>query len=224
MKWSDIVYYQGRRVNRGTLAIIEAANILLSAKKFGNERSPLTLVQGSYNGGGVSASAGTHDGGGAGDTSAYNVENRERVFRLLGTAYYHRKAVYGLWNAHGHFIVDGDGTASAGAKRQVLKYRGRKDALASNGPDTGYKMLVFPLFVAPWRPKGKTGVFYIKHTQKAFHQPTRKSQVYKTLSRGKRFTVIARVRVGKTYWAVNPNGLFVPASALSARKPQAAQK
>lgn len=220
MQWSDVVSYQGRKVNRGTKAILDVANIILKSKRYGGETSPVTVVQGGYNKGGVVQSAGTHDGGAAFDTSAFNIKNRERLFRILGVGYYDRLAIRGVWARHGHGIVDGDGTASRGAKAQIVSYHKRRNALANNGPDTGYKMLVFPLFVAPWKANGKPGVFYLKKNQRAYEQPTTKSKVLRSLNKGQKFTVIARLRVGKTYWGINQNGLLVQMSSLVSKRPK----
>lgn len=220
MKWSDKVKYGHFTVNRGTKAILDAANIILKSKRYGGEKSPITLHQGSYNRGGVAASGDTHGAGAAFDCSSHNIKKRERLFRILGVAFYYREALKGVWIAHGHGIVDGDGTASAAAKGQVVAYRKRRNALANNGPDTGYKMHAFPLFVAPWTANGKPGVRYLQRNANTWEQPSSKSKKLGPLKKGAKFTVVAVVRTGtKTYWGINPNGLIVPMSALGKKKP-----
>lgn len=218
-KWSDRVTYQGRRVNRGTKAVLDAANVMLSQKKFGGESSPITLIQGSYNGGVVAQSAGTHDGGGAFDLTAHNAANRLWVLRLLGAPTWDRKTIPRVWNRHLHGLVQGDGTTSEGAKRQLRAYKNGKNGMAGNGPDDGPRLSVVPYFVAPWKKAGATGVFYLKQRHKAYKEPSKKAKVLRTLPKGKRFTVVARVRVAGKYWAINFNGLCVPASVLTSRRP-----
>lgn len=219
MAWADRKTYQGKAVNAGTLAIINAANQLLRSSYFGGEKSNLTLTQGGYNRGGVSASAGTHDGGGAIDITAHNWKNREKVFRLLGVAMWDRPTLPGVWSHHIHGIVCGDGTASAGAKRQVTAYYKRRNGLANNGTDRGYKMLVFPLFVDPAKSVGKPGVRYLKQDFTSREQPTTKAKSRGLIKKGSKFTVVAVVNVSGNYWAINVDGKFVPTSALTTKKP-----
>src|SRR6478735_12712799 len=70
------------------------------------------VLQGSYNRGGVGASAGTHDGGGAVDISvkgwsyAYK-RHVEKEGRLAGFAAYYRYALPGVWSEHIHAIAVG---------------------------------------------------------------------------------------------------------------------
>src|SRR6478735_293648 len=100
------------------------------------------VVQGSYNKGGVSQSAGTHDGGGALDISVYGwsyAHKRwvEKQGRLAGFAAYYRETIPGLWTEHIHAIAVGDPELSSGARNQVRNYYDGDNALASHRPDTG---------------------------------------------------------------------------------------
>lgn len=219
MAWSNRTRYQGKPVNKGTLAILNAANKLVRSSYFGKETSNITLVQGGYNRGGVAASAGTHDGGGAIDITAHNWRNREKVFRLLGVAMWDRPTLPGVWSHHMHGIVCGDGTASAGAKRQVTAYYKRRNGLANNGADRGYRMLVFPLFVDPEKSVGKPGVKYLTKDYTSREQPTTKSKSRGAIKKDAKFTVVAVVNVNGTYWSINVDGRFVPSSILTSTEP-----
>lgn len=222
-KWSDRVTYQGKPLNRGTLEIMKAANIILqNSPYYGKEKSDVTLVQGSYNRGGVSQSAGTHDGGGAIDVTAFNITNRVKVYRLLGVAFWDRKTLPGVWSRHGHGIVVGDGTASRGGLSQVTDYRNNRNGLANRGRDDGFRPAVLPIMaVAPWTERGKKGVRYTTKAYTMRSQPTNKSSSRGSIKSGEVFTVILVVNAGGTLWAVNKNGNFLPASVLTTKKPAA---
>lgn len=98
------------------------------------------VVQGSYNAGGVTASAGTHDGGGALDISVYGMDLAEkkrvvREGRLAGFMAYYRPTLPGVWNEHIHAGALGDPEASDGLKTQFKEYYAGEDALADHAPD-----------------------------------------------------------------------------------------
>lgn len=76
---SRTVYYGGKRVNQRTKTMLQAADNLLPNWNF-------TLTQGSYNPGGVSASAGTHDGGGVVDISVSGLSSTQRWQQREGAA------------------------------------------------------------------------------------------------------------------------------------------
>lgn len=97
-------------------------------------------TQGSYNKGGVAASAGTHDGGGAVDLSVRNLTEFQInlvVFlaRRIGFAAWFRSANEGNWPDHIHLINKDAPDLSAGAKSQVRAYLLRKSGLASGKQD-----------------------------------------------------------------------------------------
>lgn len=223
-KWSDRTTYQSKRVNQGTLAIIKAANtILQESPYYGKESSDMTLVQGGYNAGGVSASAGTHDGGGAFDFSAFNAKNRVKVLRLLGTATWDRPTISGLWSRHVHGIVSGDGTASSGAKGQVSEYYRGGDGLVGSRKDPDWRPVVPQiLFVAPWDARGKAGKRYATKQYTMRSEPTNKSSSRGSVSKGDVFTVVAVVNAKGTLWAINVHGNFLPASVLTTKAPSTA--
>ena len=75
----------------------------------------LTVVQGSYNPGGVRQSAGTHDGGGVVDLLAWDWQRKVRVLRSVGFAAWYRPAISGLWGAHIHAVLIDHGRLSAAA-------------------------------------------------------------------------------------------------------------
>lgn len=102
------------------------------------------IAQGSYNIGGVSASAGTHDGGGAVDFSLRLVTpaKRGKILRALkdtGFAAWYRPARVGIWNSHIHAIAIGCPDLAPVAKRQVEAYDAHRDGLAGNEPDPTYR-------------------------------------------------------------------------------------
>lgn len=134
----DRVTHQGFTVNRRTL------NALQWAEKDAGFR--FLLAQGSYNRGGVGASAGTHDGGGVVDLRTVILSEDERKqmvksLRRAGFAAWFRPAVAGLWGQHVHAVLLGDKEASSQAQQQMQAYIDGRNGLAGNGPDTG------------WRPK-----------------------------------------------------------------------
>jgi hypothetical protein len=110
------------------------AALLDVEKRLGYE---LTVVQGSFNAGGVAASAGTHDGGGAVDLSAWDHVNKVREMRRAGFAAWYRPTIPGLWNEHIHAVLIGDRLLSAGAKAQVADYLAGRNGLANHGADDG---------------------------------------------------------------------------------------
>jgi hypothetical protein len=105
----------------------------------------LSVVQGSYNAGGVGASAGTHDGGGALDISVNRgcgLHHRAmvRALREVGFAAWYRPAIPGVWEHHIHAIAVSDPDLSGAAQDQVVDYYHGRDGLAGHGPDTGPKV------------------------------------------------------------------------------------
>lgn len=110
---------------------------------------PLTIVQGSYNAGGVSQSAGTHDGGGVVDLLAWDWQRKVRVLRAVGFAAWYRPTIQGLWNAHIHAVMIDHGQLSASAARQVAAYRAGRDGLKSNRVDGFWRPDPIPVFKYP---------------------------------------------------------------------------
>ncbi|MFC0624275.1 hypothetical protein [Kribbella deserti] len=126
--------WRGKRLNQRTVAMIKAAERLTKFE--------LDLMQGSYNRGGVSASAGTHDGGGAIDVRAAGLTPKQRrdvvlALRKVGFAAWLRTPAQGDWPWHIHAIAVGDKDLSRGAAQQVREYRRGLNGLANRGPDDG---------------------------------------------------------------------------------------
>jgi hypothetical protein len=141
----DRTTYDGRVVDELTKAALEA-----TAKRLGYD---LTITQGSYNAGGVSASAGTHDGGGVVDLSAWDHERKVLELRRTGFAAWYRPAIAGLWPAHIHAVLQGNLKLAPSAQRQVAAYRDGRNGLASNAPDDGPRAFVGNRF--RWRRGGR---------------------------------------------------------------------
>ena len=102
----------------------------------------LVATQGSYNGGGVSASAGTHDGGGAIDLSASELSPAERdevvaAMRRVGWAAWLRTPAQAAWGYHIHAIAVDCPDLSSGAAYQVQEYFAGRNGLAGRGADDG---------------------------------------------------------------------------------------
>lgn len=123
----------GHTVNRRTLAAF------LTAQARPQTDNDWTVFQGSYNAGGVSQSAGTHDGGGAIDVSPFNWEQRVHALRAVGFAAWHRPAIPNLWGEHIHCILIGDKEMSPAAREQVAQFRNHQDGLAGHGPDNTWR-------------------------------------------------------------------------------------
>jgi hypothetical protein len=100
------------------------------------------LMQGSYNKSGVTASAGTHDGGGALDVRAALLTAAQRktvvlTLRQVGFAAWLRTPAQGNWPVHIHAIAVGDQDLSRGAANQVAEYKRCRNGLADRGHDDG---------------------------------------------------------------------------------------
>ncbi len=130
-----VVSFRGAKVNVRTRVMIERAETYM--KQMGIN-SRLTITQGSYSSS-VSASAGTHSGGGALDISIrqYSTATADKVvkaLRMAGFAAWRRRTVEGF-SPHIHAIAIGDKRASSSAKSQVAAYFRGTDALRSNRKD-----------------------------------------------------------------------------------------
>ena len=128
--------YRGYVLDERTIAMIEWAE-----KKAGFR---FRISQGSYNEGGVAASAGTHDGGGAVDFSVRLLlpNKRKRMLNALkdaGFAAWFRKERKGVWTQHIHAIAIGCIDLAPLAKKQVKDYDNRLDGLAGRRVDLSYR-------------------------------------------------------------------------------------
>jgi hypothetical protein len=104
--------------------------------------------QGSYNRGGVAASAGTHDGGGAvdiivGNLTAATRQRLVREMRRVGFAAWLRTPAQSNWPYHVHAIAvqpggkNDQGVLSTGAHAQVVDYYNGRNGLARHALDDG---------------------------------------------------------------------------------------
>jgi hypothetical protein len=126
------VTYGGRTVNVRTREMLKLAAAWTGVT--------FTLTQGSYNRG-VSASAGTHDGGGVIDinVNSWSSSKRAAVVQAL------RKAGFAAWLRtpaqgfayHIHACAIGDKEMASVAKSQVQSYFNGRNGLASNGRTEG---------------------------------------------------------------------------------------
>lgn len=105
----------------------------------------VSIEQGSYNKGGVSASAGTHDGGGAVDfglskPTKANWLILQHAVRWAMFAGWHRLPSQGPWGDHVHCILIGNIKAAPLAKAQVQDYVGTppKNGLAGHYLDKSW--------------------------------------------------------------------------------------
>ncbi len=124
--------YSGQTVNQRTKDMLIQADALVAHS--------IVISQGSYNVGGVAASAGTHDGGGAVDVSVAPLSTTQRwetvkALRTVGFAAWLRTPAQGNWPYHIHAIAIGDTDLSSGARDQVADYYVGKNGLASHAAD-----------------------------------------------------------------------------------------
>jgi hypothetical protein len=149
------LWYRGKLLNTRTIAMLEAAEERLGYS--------LHVMQGSYNRGGVSASAGTHDGGGALDVSATSNQSKVvRALREVGFAAWHRLPSQGPWGEHIHAIAIGDPDLSSGARTQVREYYAGQNGLANHRRDDGPRLSPIPV----WPVRKKT--ISLKNVRAAF--------------------------------------------------------
>lgn len=127
-----------KTVDNLTAAALRAAEDLLGYR--------LTLVQGSYNKGGVSASAGTHDGGGVVDLLEWDHDRKVRALRTVGFAAWWRPTLPGVWKGHIHAVLIGNDKLAPVAARQVTAYRNGRDGLKSNLVDDTWRPDPIPEF------------------------------------------------------------------------------
>lgn len=124
--------FSGRTVNQRTRDMLAEARAILGYD--------LVVTQGSYNPGGVGASAGTHDGGGAVDISVSSLSTTQRwetvkALRTVGFAAWLRTPDQGPWPYHIHAIAIGDTDLSIAARNQVADYYTGRNGLASHAAD-----------------------------------------------------------------------------------------
>lgn len=133
------VKYDGKTVNARTRDALKHAQKLW--RKRGNHTKSIRLAQGSYNKGGVSASAGTHDGGGVVDirTAGVGLDAEEtkqlnRALRDAGFASWIRDSRDGM-DPHIHAIATEDNQMADSAARQVVDFDKGKNGLKNGAKD-----------------------------------------------------------------------------------------
>lgn len=124
------VTYGGKTVNQRTKTLLDRARGAMGLS------GQFRLTQGSYNKG-VSASAGTHDGGGVVDIdhSGLNVNATLRALRQAGFAAWYRTSAEGF-SPHIHACAIGDAQMASGARSQVNAYFRGLNGLANNRADS----------------------------------------------------------------------------------------
>lgn len=137
----DLTTHDGKRVDWLTKAALQKAERILGYE--------LSVTQGSYNAGGVKASAGTHDRGGVVDLKAWDWQAKVRALRLAGFAAWYRRESEGPWPDHIHAVLVGHDRLSSGAQAQVRAYHTGRNGLANNGPDP-HQGFVFRGFTWPY--------------------------------------------------------------------------
>lgn len=137
----DKTTHDGKTVDWLTKAALLKAERLLGYS--------LSITQGSYNPGGVGASAGTHDGGGVVDLKAWDSLNKTKALRLSGFWAWPRDPSEGPWPAHIHAVLDHNRKLSPAAFNQVLAGRNGRNGLANNEPDR-WSALKFVPFTWPY--------------------------------------------------------------------------
>ena len=119
--------------HRGALVNIRTRTLLSRAEEIYGK--PFAITQGSYSKG-VSASAGTHDGGGALDLSISGMDayKMQLALRKAGFAAWVRTPAQGF-SYHIHALAIGDRDMAWLARSQVKSYFIKRDGLARNGSD-----------------------------------------------------------------------------------------
>jgi hypothetical protein len=133
------VKFDGKTVNARTRDALKYAQRLWRDR--GKHKLTIRLAQGSYNKGGVAASAGTHDGGGVVDIrtagvglDAAQTKALNRALRDAGFASWIRDSRDGM-GPHIHAIAIGDKEMASGARSQVTSFDAGRNGLRSNGKD-----------------------------------------------------------------------------------------
>jgi hypothetical protein len=126
---------------RGHLMDNRSRAIFLDVEQELYGKPVMDLIQGCYNPGGVGASAGTHDRGGAWDCSYNDAAKKSRAFRDRGCPSWPRPTLRDssgnlIWNEHDHSIdAFNKRLQSPVATGQVDKYNAGQDGLAGTNPD-----------------------------------------------------------------------------------------
>ncbi|NUN15965.1 MAG: peptidoglycan-binding protein [Myxococcales bacterium] len=143
-----IVWFRGVKMNARTKEMVLRAETILQSD-FGHKDFKFEFSQGSYNES-VSASAGTHAGGGALDIrtvgkTTKTVDHMVKALRTAGFAAWSRGRGHDSLPPHIHAIAIGDKKASWQAQQQVIEYAKGGDGLIGTKPDPDYDVAGKPI-------------------------------------------------------------------------------
>jgi len=173
-------------------------------------KDSMTVTQGSRSVA-VGASGNTHGGDDAEDLTANEAAAKEKYFRLQGGMFYERAPIKGVWSRHVHGGRDYSTVGSKAYAQQLVQYHKRNNALANFGPDTGYRMLVFPKHVY----KGYIGYVQARGATNAYEQPTGKSKKITPIKRKQVTYVVAEMEVAGSRWYLTLTGKCIKASRFN---------
>ncbi|MGO5554479.1 hypothetical protein, partial [Segatella copri] len=136
--------------------IIDTAPLIeAELRKIGAIKRDLSglITQGAYSTS-VSASAGTHAGGGVIDVrySLTDTDAKRRAWAAGAAIAFPRTRILGLWPSHGHVVWRGCPHLAASAARQVTSYLDGRNGLKSNAP-LGYPAVPVPTVQQILAPK-----------------------------------------------------------------------
>ncbi len=128
------IWWRGFAMDRRTVSALEWVE-----KKTGQT---IIITQGSYNPGGVSASGGTHDGGGVVDIRTIHLSRRQRVqlmhwLKKAGFAAWYRKPP--VFPYHIHAVLLDHRSASPAAKAQMVSYLNHRNGLVGDAYDKTFR-------------------------------------------------------------------------------------
>ena len=129
------VVFRGRGMNAR-----DAAMILEAERRFGSQ---VPITQGPFSTS-VTASAGTHSGGGAVDWALAGMSAKRkakfgRACKNVGWAWWLRPYLAGVWPEHAHGVAKGCRNAAPLAKEQMGDFDRGLDGLASGFADPSYR-------------------------------------------------------------------------------------
>ena len=126
----ELCTYHGARMDQKTMLAVQ----ILERDEL-HDLAPLTIYQGCYNPGGVSASAGTHDKGGVLDFAPAFFGRKVKAWRTNFGPGWHRLTIVGLWEEHIHVVIEDQGNLAPMAAQQVVEYHNGEDGLADHARD-----------------------------------------------------------------------------------------
>ena len=215
MATPTLVTHKGRRVTR------EFAAALADVDK---EVPGAVYTQGGWNGGRVSASAGTHDQ----DAADVSVRGKSRAWvaryitacRKRGLFASFRTTRIGKWGVRGqgfssyhvHIVGNLWGYQSSGAAHQAREYRAGRDGLAGRGPDVGgpghtraYTAVTWPGYLAAKNATPKPTKYKVATRLLPLNGRSGPGTSYRKVATAKKGTILAIVST-KSGWAKDTKG------------------